>query len=181
VRCRSTRSRSRRWRCRWSCSSPRGSSPTRSRASRCRSRTAPTRASSRCSATCSPAAARYREALRAGGTPEAHANLALLAVDDGRYEEALHGFDRALKLDPTLVEVQLNRANVLVELGRLDEAAEQFVHLTHDDEVAGPAWWGLAAVHEARGDCGEAVAARLRALETEPELARRCATAPVGA
>jgi protein O-GlcNAc transferase len=127
------------------------------------------------------AAARYREALRAGGTPEAHANLALLAVDDGRYEEALQGFDRALKLDPTLVEVQLNRANVLVELGRLDEAAEQFIHLTHDGEVAGPAWWGLAAVHEARGDCGEAVAARLRALETEPELARRCATAPVGA
>jgi protein O-GlcNAc transferase len=127
------------------------------------------------------AADRYREALRAGGTPEAHANLALLAVDDGRYEEALQGLDRALKLDPTLIEVRLNRANVLVELGRFDEAAEQFVSLTADPDVAGPAWWGLAAVHEARGDCGEAVAARLRALETEPELARRCVTAPVGA
>ena len=77
--------------------------------------------------------------------------------------------------------MRLNRGNVLVELGRLDEAAEQFVSLTGDEDVAGPAWWGLAAVHEARGDCDEAVAARLRALETEPELARRCATAPVGA
>ena len=69
------------------------------------------------------AAERYREALRCGGTCEAHANLGLLAVDEGRCEEALAGFDRALKLDPASAEVRINRANVLVELGRLDEAA----------------------------------------------------------
>jgi tetratricopeptide (TPR) repeat protein len=127
------------------------------------------------------AAARYREALRCGGTSEAHANLALLAVDEGRFEEALAGFDRALKLDPTTSEVRLNRANVLVELGRLDDAAAQFSALTDDPDVAGAAWWGLAAVNDARGDCEMAMAARLRAVQTDPELARRCATAPVGA
>ena len=127
------------------------------------------------------AAARYREALRCGGTPEAHAYLALLAVDEGRFEEALAGFDRALKLDPASSEVRLNRANVLVELGRLDDAAAQFSVLTADPDVAGAAWWGLAAINDARGDCDEASVARLRAVQTDPELARCCATTPVGA
>jgi tetratricopeptide (TPR) repeat protein len=127
------------------------------------------------------AAARYREALRCGGTPEAHANLALLAVDEGRLDEALAGFNRALKLDPSSSEVRINRANVLVELGRLDEAVAEFTELTDDREVAGPAWWGLAAVNEARGDCAMAAAARHRAVQTDPELARHCATASVGA
>ncbi len=127
------------------------------------------------------AAARYREALRCGGTPEAHANLALLAVDEGRLDEALAGFDRALKLDPASSEVRINRANVLVELGRLDEALTEFTALTDDRDVAGPAWWGLAAIGDARGDCEVALAARHRAVQTDPELARRCATAPVGA
>ena len=127
------------------------------------------------------AAARYHEALRCGGTSEAHANLALLAVDEGRFEEALAGFDRALKLDPMSSEVRLNRANVLVELGRLDDAAAQFSVLTEDPDVAGAAWWGLAAINDARGDCDVAMAARLRAVQTDPELARRCDTAPVGA
>ncbi len=127
------------------------------------------------------AAERYREALRCGGTCEAHANLALLAVDEGRLDEALAGFDRALKLDPASAEVRINRANVLVELGRHDEALAEFTALTDDPDVAGPAWWGLAAIGDARGDCEVAIAARLRAVQTDPELARRCATAPVGA
>ena len=126
------------------------------------------------------AAARYREALRCGGTPEAHANLALLAVDEGLLDVALAGFDRALTLDPTSSEVRINRANVLVELGRLDEAATEFTALTDDPDVAGPAWWGLAAIGDARGDCEVAAATRRRAVQTEPELARRCAPAPVG-
>jgi hypothetical protein len=70
---------------------------------------------------------------------------------------------------------------VLVELGRLDDAAAEFSVLTEDPDVAGAAWWGLAAVNEARGDCDVALAARLRAVQTDPELARRCDTAPVGA
>ena len=77
--------------------------------------------------------------------------------------------------------MRLNRANVLVELGRLDEAAAQFGVLAGDPDVAGAAWWGLAAIYDARGDCDLAIAARLRAVQTDPELARRCDTAPVGA
>ena len=47
----------------------------------------------------------------------------LLVVDEGRWTRRCAGFDRALKLDPASAEVRINRANVLVELGRLDEAA----------------------------------------------------------
>ncbi len=122
------------------------------------------------------AASRYRDALGRDESCEAHANLALLAADDGRLEEALGGFDRALELDPTAAEVMVNRANVLVELGRLDEAEDAFVSLTVDPDVAGAAWWGIAALSDLRGDVAAASAARERAVVAAPELARRCAS-----
>jgi tetratricopeptide (TPR) repeat protein len=122
------------------------------------------------------AEAQYRRAAT-DGVPEAHANLALLLADDGRLEEALAELDRALALEPDLVEARLNRANVLVELGRLAEAEPIFVELCGCEDVAGAAWWGVAAIRAERGDARGARDARQRAIVAEPDLARRCASA----
>jgi tetratricopeptide (TPR) repeat protein len=122
------------------------------------------------------AEAQYRRAAT-DGSPEAHANLALLLADEGRLDEALLELDRALVLDPDLVEARLNRANVLVELGRDAEAEPVYTLLSGVDDVAGAAWWGLAAVRARRGDERGAREARRRAIVLEPDLARRCPAA----
>ncbi len=122
------------------------------------------------------AEAQYRHAA-ISGVPEAHANLALLLADEGRLEEALLELDRALALDPDLVEARLNRANVLVELGRINEAEPIFTELATVEDVAGAALWGLAAVMVQRGDERGAMDARRRAIVAEPDLARRCPSA----
>ena len=71
--------------------------------------------------------------------------------------------------------------NVARSLYGVDLQSDAAVQRDDDPDVAGPAWWGLAAIGDARGDCEVAVAARARAVQTDPELARRCVTAPVGA
>ncbi len=120
------------------------------------------------------AVAAYRSALEREEMAEAHANLALLLVDARQLDEALAHLDRAATLDSGDLTIRLNRANVLVELGRLDEADDQYRALLADPSVGGAASLGLAAVHDAAGRCDEARVARVAAVTHTPELARRC-------
>lgn len=120
------------------------------------------------------AEAEYRRVLAASENVEARVNLGLVHVERGEAAAALEQFDRALRLDPGSREAALNRANVLVELDRLDPAAEAYGALLDADDTRGPALWGLAVIHERRG--AEAQARRLRAaaLEAAPGLADGC-------
>ena len=56
------------------------------------------------------------------------ARLSLARIDrgQGRLAEALRGFERVRRTDPELVEASLERAQVLVELGRVREAARDY-------------------------------------------------------
>lgn len=128
------------------------------------------------------AEAAYRNALLRDETSEAHANLALLLVDARQLSEALEHLDRAATIDPDDPTIQLNRANVLVELGQLPEAETVFTGLTGDPQVGGAASLGLAAVHDACGRSDQAAAARRDAFARTPELAGRCVAhqTPVG-
>jgi tetratricopeptide (TPR) repeat protein len=55
----------------------------------------------------------------------------------GQPEAALEEFDRALALNPAYVEAHLNRAIMLNDLGRYDEAREAFRHAWDCDHSAG--------------------------------------------
>ena len=189
ARSRWIRSRSRRWRCRWSCSSPKGSCPRRSRGSSPPPRNG---ASARIITSFGDllarlglreeAAARYHEALRCGGTSEAHANLGPPRRRRGTLRggawPASIGRSSSTRCRPRCGST--GRTCWSSWAGSTTPPA-QFSVLTDDPDVAGAAWWGLAAINDARGDCDVAMAARLRAVQTDPELARRCDTAPVGA
>ncbi len=100
---------------------------------------------------------------------------------DGRGDEALVELERALTLDPEAPEARLNRANVLVELGHYEEAAEAFAPLVDDPDAGGAALWGLAAIRDACGDTVGALRARSVAITRIPELTRRCQSAARGA
>jgi tetratricopeptide (TPR) repeat protein len=55
-----------------------------------------------------------------------HSEIGLTLVAEGRYEEALAWFDLGLQSRPEAQPLRLNRARVLEQLGRLDEAEEAF-------------------------------------------------------
>lgn len=119
------------------------------------------------------------------GTPYADAlnllGLSLAMV--GRREEALAAFERALHRNPQYIEALLNRAIVLNELGRTEEARTAFAEaeaLGRPDATGFPAIVAnrLANSHAALGDeyraagaLGEAVAQYRRALELRPAFA----------
>ena len=118
----------------------------------------------------------YREAIAAGECAETRTNLGLLLLDRGDRDGALQEFERALELDPSASEAAVNRANVLVELGRLAEAQVLFEALARANETRAPALWGLAALADSRGDGAEAARSRDEATALWPSLGQLAAT-----
>lgn len=122
-----------------------------------------------------------QEAL-AEGTAYADAynlmGLALALV--GRQVDALAAFDRALALNERYVEAHLNRAVLLTDLGRTEEAARGFAvaeRLDSPDETGYPTVVAnrlanthgeLANEYRAAGNLDEAIAQFQRALELRP-------------
>ena len=64
----------------------------------------------------------FEHAVRLGPTAAAHANLALVYYDSGRYEDALRSYQQALERDPKNVMNHRNIGDVYVRLGRGAEA-----------------------------------------------------------
>ena len=76
------------------------------------------------------------------GYADAHHLLGLCYAMTELREEALKSFDAAIRLNPRYVEAHLNRAIVLSDLGRAEEAAEalqQAQHLGQPDSTGFPA------------------------------------------
>jgi tetratricopeptide (TPR) repeat protein len=101
----------------------------------------------------------------------------------GRQAEALAAFDRALQLNPRYVEAHLNRAVLLSDMGRPEDATDAFVtaeQLARPDESGFPAMVAnrLANAHaslgheyRAAGALDEAIAQYRRALALRPGFA----------
>lgn len=101
----------------------------------------------------------------------------------GRQNEAVAAFDAALALNPRYVEAHLNRAVLLNDMGRMDEARRAFEtaqHLGKPDETGFPvmvanrlanAHAALAFDYRAAGALDESVAQYERALQLRPGYA----------
>jgi tetratricopeptide (TPR) repeat protein len=125
-----------------------------------------------------------REAVVEGlAYADAHNLLGLCLALIGRPEEALVSFDAALALNPRYVEAHLNRAVLLNDMGRSDEARTAFEtaeQLGKADETGFPvmvanrlanAHASLASEYRAAGALDEAIAQFERALELRPGYA----------
>ena len=78
-----------------------------------------------------------RVSERDGGSFAAHSNLGIVLLEDGRCEEALECFAKALALRPDLTEAHLNRIKALACLRRIDEAERELerVRKTEPDKA----------------------------------------------
>lgn len=125
-----------------------------------------------------------REAVVEGvAYADAHNLLGLCLALIGRTEDALASFDAALALNPRYVEAHLNRAVLLNDSGRTDEAREAFElaeQLGKPDATGFPvmvanrlanAHAAMAGEYRAAGALDEAIAQYERALELRPGYA----------
>lgn len=97
----------------------------------------------------------YRKALELSPKPfyEAYVDLGvLLCEQDGRCEDALSVFDRALSHFPDDAVLHFNRAVALEELGRLSEAGRSYKRCLQIDPSYADAHHNLAMLHEKLGD-----------------------------
>ncbi len=95
--------------------------------------------------------------------------LGQVQTAQGKSQEALANLLAALKLRPDYVPCLLKIADVLIDLGRVDEAGEYYRRAAKEDPGAAAAWFGIGRVHAAKGELKEAAKAYEKACELFPE------------
>jgi tetratricopeptide (TPR) repeat protein len=119
-----------------------------------------------------------RGARQASGPEKAslYNNLGFALAADGRHEDALDAYKRALRADPALGRARNNMGFSLAALGRDEEALEAFVLGAQAEGVVGRAaraegWYNLGVARQIRGDLPEAMDAWRGALNMKPDHA----------
>ena len=93
--------------------------------------------------------------------------MATLSSGCGRYEQALSYLDAATRHDPTFPGISYERANVLAEMGRGDQALQLLQEVTSRNPD-GRSLTLLAQVAESQGKLELAIQALRKAIEIEP-------------
>jgi tetratricopeptide (TPR) repeat protein len=97
-----------------------------------------------------------------------HSSIGVLLCEQGRSDEGMAQFQKALKIDPNLAEAHYNLGNVLARLRRFDDAAAQFrqaLKIAPDDPKA---YNNLATAMQCRDQIDETIARFERIVESEP-------------
>lgn len=102
-------------------------------------------------------------------SPRGDRNLANLAFEAGRYEEAVAAYEALLGEAPKDASLHASLAGALGALGRLDEASEHLRTAAELDPMSAEAHHNLAVVLERQGRRDDAVAAYRRALRYRPD------------
>jgi tetratricopeptide (TPR) repeat protein len=113
----------------------------------------------------------------------AHYTLGSVLAGEGRLEEAIACYERALALDPRAAQAHNNLANVFVKLGRLDEAVAHYLAALQAQPSAeahnnlGNVLFRLGRGAEARAQFEAALARRPAFAEPHNNLGNLCAQA----
>ncbi len=114
---------------------------------------------------------RRAPAVRIGGdTAEGARESAHVLRSQGRLEEALVAYDRALALDPLSSLAWYGKGNLLLDLERHEEAIAAYDHALTSDPMLALAWYGKAVTFEALGLAYDALDACDHALGINARL-----------
>jgi tetratricopeptide (TPR) repeat protein len=108
---------------------------------------------------------------RGQSAARAHADRGGLLQAQGKLEEALFSFDRALALDPDYSEALNARGTILFALGRMDEALSSFGKAIALKPHAADGFYNRAVALQKLGRLEEALASYDRAAELDPNAA----------
>jgi len=116
------------------------------------------------------AIAHLREALRVNESVEAHYNLATALVWQGRLDDSVEHFQRALQIQPDHVAAHVNLGAVLRSQQKFDEAATHLREALRLEPDNAAAHTNLGGVLAAERDTREAIAHYRLALQSKPDL-----------
>jgi serine/threonine-protein kinase len=105
-------------------------------------------------------------------SPGAHLNLGLVLSEQGRYDEALACFRKAIELDSKYAQAHNNLGITLKEKGLLDEAIASYRRALTLDPRNAYAHTNLGVALKDRGQIDAAVASCRKAVELSPKDAR---------
>lgn len=106
----------------------------------------------------------------APNSPEPSFYRGMLLSRQHRFDEAIAMMDQALELDGSCYHALNNKGNMLLDLGRLDEAEVCFKRLLTLKADYALAHYNLACIHARRSQLSSSVAALKRALLLDPAL-----------
>ena len=101
----------------------------------------------------------------------AHNNLGVVMSQQGRWTEALHQYQLALKIKPTYPEALMNLGVAFDHLGQLDKAAEFYQAALQQRPNFAAAHNGLGLVYEKQGQFQAAMQQFQAALKINPDYA----------
>jgi len=88
----------------------------------------------------------------------------------GKLQEAVQAYDKAIQLNPDYAEAYCNRGNTLKDLGRLDEALQNYDKVIQLKPDFAEAYCNLGAVLKELGRLSDAVKSLERAIQLKPDL-----------
>ncbi len=101
--------------------------------------------------------------------PRVWYNLGLLYLREQRMDEALYAFQQATRLDPDLVDAQVQAGSIYFARGMLQEAADWFRRAIANRPDAPQAYGSLALVYLRTGKVKEARVLLKKVLELDPD------------
>jgi tetratricopeptide (TPR) repeat protein len=99
-------------------------------------------------------------------------NLGNALAAQGRFEEAMEQFQRALKIDPNDADAVYNLGNALAQQGNFEVAGKQLQHALEINPGHAMAAYDLGNVRARQGRFEEAIDQFQRALKIDPRLTR---------
>ncbi len=103
--------------------------------------------------------------------PETHAALGRVAARQGRHDDAMARFQRALQLDPSFPTASMDSGILMMEMGRFDEARPHLERALDQDPFLAEAWNALGVIESSQNRPQAAVDAWRKAVEADPRLA----------